>query len=128
MHDNLESQEVSDWLLQLPEAALDCILQRLDSCSLASTAVTCSRLSQAVPATISTLSVRCRKDSSTLGSLYSWLLQHNSSLARLTKFSVTADLPTTKFGEPAEPPAYHKISHSWIVCRVLDCASCSYTA
>jgi hypothetical protein len=47
-------------LEQLPWPALDCILQQLDPCSLACTAVTCSKLHEAVPAHISKVTMQRR--------------------------------------------------------------------
>jgi hypothetical protein len=69
-------------LLQLPETALDLVLQLLTPCSLASTAVACSRLRKAAPAHISEVVVRCRTVD-TFHSANLWLAQHSSSLTRL---------------------------------------------
>jgi hypothetical protein len=54
----MNPHQPQDWLLQLPDAALLCVLQQLDPCSLACTAVTCSKLRHAVPASMSQLVVQ----------------------------------------------------------------------
>jgi hypothetical protein len=74
------------WLLQLPESALDLVLQKLDPCSLASTAVSCSKLSSAIPAHMSQVVVRC---SSTVDydNLISWLNQRSSNLVNMTSLT-----------------------------------------
>jgi hypothetical protein len=72
-------------LLQLPEAALDL----LDQCSLASTAVTCSQLRHAVPASNSKVALRhCTPE--TFESFKLWLGRYNSSLANLVECSISA--------------------------------------
>jgi hypothetical protein len=63
-------------LLQLPETALDCVLQQLDTCSLASTATACSKLRKAVSASVNKLEVRCRTPN-TFHRLNLWLAQHS---------------------------------------------------
>jgi hypothetical protein len=78
-------------LLQLPDVALELVLQQLDLRSCASTAVSCSKLSHVVPATISTVEVRCCSPE-TLGSLCLWFAQHSSSLAKLTECSLAYDV------------------------------------
>jgi hypothetical protein len=76
-------------LLQLPGAALDRVLQKLDPFSLASTAASCSKLSRAVPARTQ-LSVQCR-DQETLNTLNMWL-QDSTSLASITQISLNAQV------------------------------------
>jgi hypothetical protein len=48
-----QSEPALPRLLQLPDEALALVLQQLDPCSMACTAVTCSKLRHAVPAHIS---------------------------------------------------------------------------
>jgi hypothetical protein len=66
-------------ILQLPGPALNGVLQQLEPCSLACTAMTCSQMSHAVPASISSVAVNCRtpqqRDSFKL-----WLQQHGNSI------------------------------------------------
>jgi hypothetical protein len=69
-------------LLQLPDAAPSLVLQKLDQCSLACAAVTCSKLSHAVPANTSKLDVHCRT-SDGLNSMLIWLERHSNSLTSL---------------------------------------------
>jgi hypothetical protein len=69
-------------LLQLPDTALSLVLQKLDQCSLACAAVTCSKLRHAVPAHISKLEVQCRT-SEGCSSMFRMLEQHSTSLTSL---------------------------------------------
>lgn len=74
------NKDQSDQLLQLPAPALNCVLQKLDPCSLANSAITCSKLTRAVPASITQAVVRC-KTQQKLDSFKLWLQQHDSSIA-----------------------------------------------
>jgi Leucine-rich repeat (LRR) protein len=78
-------------LLQLPAPALYRALQQLDQCSLASTAVTCSSLSHAVPACISKAAVGNRRPT-TRESFTSWLNSHSTSPTNLTQCSVLGSM------------------------------------
>jgi hypothetical protein len=76
----------SVWLLQIPDAAMALVLKQLDPCSIASTAGTCSKLSRAVPQTISKATLR----GSLLDKFKSferWLERHNTSLSSLQSCS-----------------------------------------
>jgi hypothetical protein len=73
-------------LLQLPGPALDLVLQTLDPCSLASTAVTCSKLSHAVPASISSI-VACYNSPESFHSHASWLALHGTGLTSMTQIN-----------------------------------------
>jgi Leucine-rich repeat (LRR) protein len=85
------SQESSSWLLLLPEAALDLVLQKLlqqDQYSLFNLVKSCTRLKNAIPVhNISRISLTCWApwwyDSFTR-----WLQQHNTSLTSLTECSI----------------------------------------
>jgi hypothetical protein len=66
-------------LLQLPGTALSLVLQQLDTCSLACTAVTYSKLSYAVPAAISKLAARCTSPEALQRFIY-WLEGHSTRL------------------------------------------------
>jgi hypothetical protein len=71
-------------LLQLPETALDLVLQQLDSCSLASMAATCSRFRHVLPAYTRQLNVRFRSQDM-LDSFTAWLQSNSSSMPQLTQ-------------------------------------------
>lgn len=76
-------QYPANWLLQLPGPALALVLQKLDQCSLACTAVTCSMLSKAAPAASRAVTVHCSTPD-TLSSFSGWLaLLSSTSLANL---------------------------------------------
>jgi hypothetical protein len=79
-------------LLQLPEAALNCVLQKLDPCSLASTAVACSKLRYAVPAAMIKVAVRCAAPD-TFENFEFWLEQNSTSLNSATHCSVDGSHP-----------------------------------
>jgi hypothetical protein len=68
-------------LLQLPESALELVLHKLNLNSLASTAVTCSQLSHAVPASITKLVVSF-KTQQQLQSFVAWLQRHGNSITQ----------------------------------------------
>jgi hypothetical protein len=87
--DTINEQQPINRLLQLPDAALDLVVAQLDPCSIASMAVTCSYLSRALAATISTVAVHCTQPE-TFESYVSWLEQHGTSLQHLTQCSVQA--------------------------------------
>jgi hypothetical protein len=70
-------------LLQLPEAALDLVLQNLESRSLACTAATCSKLSRMAPANTSKISLRSRD--ARVRRFAFWLERHNTSLTSLVQ-------------------------------------------
>jgi hypothetical protein len=76
-------------LLQLPEPALDLVLQKMDTCSLVSTAATCSMFRHDVAKHISKLEVSCR-GSTACASLTLWQQQHSTSLDNLTHCSIQA--------------------------------------
>lgn len=82
-----KAQLSGNWLLELPEAALDLVLQQLDLCSLASLAVSCSEFRQSIPAHTRQLSVRCNSWES-FESFASWLQQNITNLDNLTQCSV----------------------------------------
>jgi hypothetical protein len=82
-----QQQACASWLLQLPGPALQQVLQQLDQRRLACLAVTCSTLQHATPAACSKVAVRCCSPE-TLGSFYSWLDGHSSSLNCLTQCSI----------------------------------------
>jgi hypothetical protein len=75
-------------LEQLPWPALEIILQQLDPCSLASTAVTCSRLRQSIPAQISKVTVQHPRTSSGFSSFVRWLERYTPTLTNLTQCSI----------------------------------------
>lgn len=84
-------QEPESWLLQLPDPALRLVLQQLDPCSLACTAVTCKALSQAAPAVTASATVQSRtKDEyrRKADSFALWLAKHSKRLDSLTQCSV----------------------------------------
>jgi hypothetical protein len=74
-------------LLELPGPALSLVLQQLDQCSLASTAVTCSTLRHAAAAATGKVEVRCSSQA-TYDSFVMWMEQHSSSLPKLEECSV----------------------------------------
>jgi hypothetical protein len=78
-------------LLQLPGPALSLVLQQLDQCSLASTAVTCSTLRHAAAAASSKVDVKVHTGSSEakLDSLIKCLDVHSSSWNNLEQCSVS---------------------------------------
>jgi predicted transcriptional regulator len=86
-NNSVDPQESVKCLLQLPEAALDLLLKKLDPCSLANTAATCSSLSRAAPATVSKVAACCRTIKA-FESLLAWLQKHSSSLNNLTECSI----------------------------------------
>jgi hypothetical protein len=51
-------------LLQLPDAAMQCVLQKLDQGSLGSTAASCNQLNHAVASSLTSLDVCCRQSPS----------------------------------------------------------------
>jgi hypothetical protein len=79
-------------LLELPEAALDLVMQRLDACSLASTAATCSKLKHVLRAYISVVELRYKsfKDPKKFDRFIRWLESRNRSSRsdRLTQCSI----------------------------------------
>lgn len=86
-----KAQEPESWLLQLPDPALRLVLQQLDPCSLACTAVTCKALSQAAPAVTASATVQSRtKDEyrRKADSFALWLAKHSKRLDSLTQCSV----------------------------------------
>jgi hypothetical protein len=86
-----KAQEPESWLLQLPDPALPLVLQQLDPCGLACTAVTCRTLSQAVPAVTASATLQSRtKDDfkRKAGSFALWLAKHSERLDSLTQCSV----------------------------------------
>jgi hypothetical protein len=58
---SVQDHERTSWLLQLPEAALASVLQKLDQCSLVSTALACTAVSNAVPGNLSTAVMSCTR-------------------------------------------------------------------
>jgi hypothetical protein len=74
-------------LLQLPETALDLVLQQLDPCSLVSAASACRGLRDHISERISKVDVRCTSQA-LLDSFILWLEGHSSSPNRLTQCSV----------------------------------------
>lgn len=96
--DRANPKQCMDWLLQLPKPALHLVLQQLDSCSLACTAVTCSTLSHACSNTMSKVAVSCSTPA-TLEDFSNWLQRHNSSLSSLQQCSIvskTEDKPSLR--------------------------------
>jgi hypothetical protein len=79
-------------LLQLPESALDLVLQLLDKHSLASTAATCSKLRYAVPASINPVKVQCplEMEDVMVGSFNLWLERHRTRLTNLQQCSLAS--------------------------------------
>jgi hypothetical protein len=65
------------------------VLQKLDQCSLACAAVTCSQLSNAALAAISKVSVHC-STLDTYASFSTWMQQHTTSLPNLTQCSISS--------------------------------------
>jgi hypothetical protein len=82
------SQTIFNWLLQLPAPGLRLVLQKLDCCSLISTAATCRDFNHAAPASLSRLEGTCSRQE-TLDSLILWLERHRVDLTNLKQFSVT---------------------------------------
>jgi hypothetical protein len=84
-------------LLELPDQAISIVLQQLDPHSLASTAVTCSKLRHAATANTSSISVTCgeadafSKAPDQLASLQLWLAQHSTNLTSVTRCSLAFD-------------------------------------
>lgn len=79
--------DLSNWLLQVPATALHLVLQKLDQHSLACTAVTCSALSKAAPATTRLVSITS-DNTDTIDSFSSWLQRHSTRLASLQLCSI----------------------------------------
>lgn len=77
-------------LLQLPGPALNLVLQQLDKCSLACTAVTSRGLSNAVLAAAHKIEVRC-SDEDTFKSIRTWIGRNSSSLNSLTELKLERD-------------------------------------
>lgn len=77
-------------LLQLPETALESMLQQLDPCDLACMAVTCRKLSQDVPASLRQVSVQWGA-SSTYKSFTLLVDRHSSILGCITQCSISGD-------------------------------------
>jgi hypothetical protein len=74
-------QAASNRLLQLPGPALHLVLQKLDQRSSACTAVTCSKLSHAVPAAVSkAVMLRRLEDEEKVVSFKTWVQRQNTSL------------------------------------------------
>jgi hypothetical protein len=87
-----ETEETHDGfqLLQLPETALESMLQQLDPCNLACMAVTCRKLSQDVPASMRQVAVQW--GASSMYESFALLLEkHSSSLCSITQCSISGD-------------------------------------
>jgi hypothetical protein len=78
-------------LSDLPGPALILVLQKLDSCSRASTAVSCKALNNAGKAAMKKLAVHCSTPA-TLKSFTTWLEQNSTSLTSLQHCSITGAL------------------------------------
>jgi hypothetical protein len=89
--DSMSSDQARDgstsWLLQLPDAALVVVLQQLDPCSLANTALACTAHSHAVPSNLSTVAVSCKRPE-TLHSLAHWFDRHRTNLGHIRSCSL----------------------------------------
>lgn len=86
MQVNASDPQDCSQLLQLPGSALDLVLQKLDPCSLACTALTCSSLSCVVPASISSIMV-CYNSPEEFNSHSLWLRLHGAGLTSMTQIS-----------------------------------------
>jgi hypothetical protein len=82
-------------LLQLPDTALDLVLQQLGTCSLASISATCKKGRAAVSASAKEVTVRCSSQQ-TVNSFMQWLEHNSNSLVQLTRCSVA------RFGWPSK--------------------------
>jgi hypothetical protein len=83
---------ISDYfeLLQLPESLLSLALQKSNTCTLASSAVSCNKLKQAALAAFSKVEVHCTS-AQTIESLSLWLAQNRTSLTNITYISIAGD-------------------------------------
>jgi hypothetical protein len=97
-----DPRESSSWLLQLPGPALSLVLQKLDPCSLARTALSCSTLSDMVPAAFSRVALHCIAPK-TYTRFTRWLQRHNTKLASLMQLSLSADFSRFAWGGPSQP-------------------------
>jgi hypothetical protein len=88
--------------LQLPEAALVAVLQQLDPCSLANTALACTALSHAVPGSMKTITA-CFKSPEMLDSFTFWLDQNETRLDHISQCDVESDM--RDYGAPDSFPA-----------------------
>jgi hypothetical protein len=91
----------STQIVQLPMPILELVLQRLDKCSLASSALTyaCSKFSHAAPASITKVAVRCSRQQ-TLDSFKLWLQQHSSSINQCSIEDPTSSELSVQHSEP----------------------------
>jgi hypothetical protein len=88
LQDYTAPPQPSSLLLQkLPDAELDLVLQQLDQCSLACTAVTCHKLRLVAPAAFSKVAVHLTIPH-TFQSFSRWERRHFSRLANLRELSM----------------------------------------
>lgn len=78
-------------LLELPGPALILVLQKLDVCSLACTAVSCRALNHAGKAAIIKIAMHCSSPATLKGFTF-WLKHHSSSLTSLVQCSIAGAL------------------------------------
>jgi hypothetical protein len=106
--DRVNPQQYLDWLLQLPKPALHLVLQQLDPCTLACTAVTCSTLAHACVSTMSKAKVCCSTPQA-LENFTNWLQQQSSSLSSLTECSIVSTTTDKQSMRSFPCPQLHKL-------------------